>query len=43
MHTGLFDMLHNTADNRGVAIADGIHIKLKSILYKFIDQYRMLR
>ena len=39
MHTGLFDMLHNAANNRGAAVADGIHIKFKSILYNVITSY----
>ena len=43
MHTGFFNMLHNTADNRGAAVADGIYIEFKCVFDKFIDQYRMIR
>ena len=42
MNARLLDMLHDAADHRHSAIADGIDIDLDRILEKLVKQHRML-
>ncbi len=42
MDAGLFDMLHDPADDHFRAVTEGIHIDLDGLVQKLVDQDRML-
>ncbi len=43
MDAGLFDVLHDAADDRDAAVADGVHVHFDGVFQELVDEDGMLR
>ncbi len=43
MDAGLFDVLHDAADDGDLAVADGVHVHFDGVFQEFVDEDGMIR